>query len=81
MIGSTYLSLTAKITPAGAFGFYAGLCFLGWIFVLGCFPETAGLSLEEVKMVFRNDFGLKESQRLRHAKAEIRLRERSKRGL
>ena len=49
--------------------------------MLGCFPETAGLSLEEVKMVFRNDFGLKESQRLRHAKAEIRLRERSKRGL
>jgi len=81
LIGSTYLSLTEKITPAGAFGFYAGLCFLGWLFVLGCFPETAGLSLEEVKMVFRNGFGIKESQRLRHTKAEIRLRERSKRSL
>ena len=49
--------------------------------MLGCFPETAGLSLEEVKMVFRNGFGIKESQRLRHTKAEIRLREMSKRGL
>ena len=81
MIGSTYLSLMARITPAGAFGFYAGLCLLGWFFVLGCFPETAGLSLEEVRMVFRTGFGIKESQKLRRTKADIKLRERSKRGL
>lgn len=67
-----------KITPAGAFGFYAGLCLLGWIFVLGCFPETAGLSLEEVKMVFRNGFGIKESQRLRRRKLEIRERDKGR---
>lgn len=78
LIGSTYLSLMAKITPSGAFGFYAGLCLLGWIFVLFFFPETAGLSLEEVKMVFRNGFGIKESQRLRATKKEIREREREK---
>ena len=78
LIGSTYLSLMARITPAGAFGFYAGLCFLGWIFVLGCFPETANLSLEEVKMVFRNGFGIKESQRLRKRKQEIRERDKGR---
>jgi len=78
LIGSTYLSLMAKITPAGAFGFYAGLCFLGWIFVLGCFPETAGLSLEEVKMVFRNGFGIKESQRLRRRKQEIKEKDKGR---
>ncbi|KAF8809135.1 hypothetical protein BYT27DRAFT_7210439 [Phlegmacium glaucopus] len=45
---------------------------LGWFFVLGCFPETAGLSLEKVKRVFKTRLGIKESQRLRHTKAEIR---------
>ena len=60
------------ITPSGAFGFYAGLCLLGWLFVLACFPETAGLSLEEVKMVFRTGFGIRESQRLRDAKKKLR---------
>ncbi|KAF9531200.1 general substrate transporter [Crepidotus variabilis] len=74
LIGSTYLSLMDKITPAGAFGFYAGLCFLGWLFVLACFPETAGLSLEEVKMVFKSGFGIEESERLRRSKKEIKTR-------
>ncbi|KAG6908372.1 hypothetical protein DXG01_004870 [Tephrocybe rancida] len=78
LIGSTYLSLMAKITPSGAFGFYAGLCLLGWLFVLACFPETAGLSLEEVRMVFRTGFGIRESQRLRQVKKEMKERERVK---
>ncbi|KAF8965817.1 hypothetical protein BDZ97DRAFT_1757090 [Flammula alnicola] len=79
LIGSTYLSLMAAITPAGAFGFYAGLCLIGCIFVVGCFPETAGLSLEEVKMVFRDGFGIKKSQLLRQRKREIRAREKARR--
>jgi SP family myo-inositol transporter-like MFS transporter 13 len=78
LIGSTHLSLMAKITPAGASGFYTGLCFLGWIFVLGCFPETVGLRLEEVKMVFRNGFGIKESQRLRKRKQDIKERDKGR---
>lgn len=61
-----------RITPAGAFGFYAGLCFLGWVFVLLCFPETAGLSLEEVRLVFRNGFGIKESKKLREQKEAMK---------
>jgi len=80
LIGSTYLSLMDKITPAGAFGFYAGLCLLGWVFDLCCFPETAGLSLEEVQMVFKDGFGIKESERLRKEKSELRENERPRKG-
>ncbi|KAN0136925.1 hypothetical protein V8E53_005366 [Lactarius tabidus] len=47
LIGATYLSLMAHITPSGAFGFYAALCALSYTFLVFCFPETAGLSLEE----------------------------------
>ncbi|TEB32804.1 hypothetical protein FA13DRAFT_1731329 [Coprinellus micaceus] len=72
LIGATYLSLMDRITPAGAFGFYAGLCFLGWVFVLLCFPETAGLSLEEVRLVFKNGFGIKESKKLREQKKAMK---------
>ncbi|KAJ3528984.1 hypothetical protein NMY22_g9184 [Coprinellus aureogranulatus] len=72
LIGATYLSLMDRITAAGAFGFYAGLCFLGWVFVVFCFPETAGLSLEEVRLVFKNGFGIKESQKLRQQKQEMK---------
>ncbi|KAF8609784.1 general substrate transporter [Ceratobasidium sp. AG-I] len=75
VIGATYLSLMNAITPAGAFGFYAGLCFLGWGFCIVCYPETAGLSLEEVKLIFREDFGIRASERLRADKRALRERE------
>ncbi|KAF9225052.1 general substrate transporter [Gyrodon lividus] len=76
VINSTYLSLMAKVTPSGAFGFYGGLCLLGWLFCVFCLPETAGLSLEEVRSVFKNGFGIQESERLREVKREIRERKK-----
>lgn len=39
-----------------------------------CYPETAGLSLEEVMMIFRSGFGIKESKRLRAEKQQIKIR-------
>ncbi|KAI5986006.1 general substrate transporter [Pisolithus marmoratus] len=48
LIGSTHLSLMSAITSSGAFGFYAGLCLIGWLFCVFCFPDVSGLSLEEV---------------------------------
>lgn len=73
LIGATYLSLMAHITPSGAFGFYAALCALSYTFVVFCFPETAGLSLEEVRMVFCDGFGVRESKQLRRVRMEKRL--------
>ncbi|KAI6096148.1 general substrate transporter [Pisolithus sp. B1] len=78
LIGSTYLSLMSAITPSGAFGFYAGLCLLGWLFCVFCFPDVSGLSLEEVQSVFKAGYGIKESERLRRVKREILEKEKPK---
>lgn len=78
LIGSTYLSLISAITPSGAFGFYAGLCFLGWLFCVCCFPDVSGLSLEEVQSVFKAGYGIKESERLKRVKREILGKEKPK---
>ncbi|KAF8452813.1 general substrate transporter [Boletus edulis BED1] len=72
IINSTYLTLMAEITPSGAFGFYAGLCLLGYIFCVCCFPETAGLSLEEVRWVFEDGFGIRRSKELREKKRALK---------
>ena len=80
IINSTYLSLMAQITPSGAFGFYAGLCLLGFIFCVCCFPETAGLSLEEVSRVFEDGFGIRRSKQLREAKRTMTVRMMGERG-
>ena len=68
----------AKITPSGAFGFYAGLVALGYTFVVCCFPETAGLSLEEVRGAFgKGGFWktIREGERLRRVKKKMEEKE------
>ncbi|GAA5947684.1 hypothetical protein JCM3775_000272 [Rhodotorula graminis] len=71
IIGSTFLSLIDAISPAGAFGFYAGLCFLGSVFVFFLYPETSGLSLEETREVFKDGYGIKKAARMRAQKSQI----------
>lgn len=59
IIASTFLSMMKGMTPSGAFGFYAGICFLGWIFIVLCYPEVKGLPLEEVREIFAHGFGVR----------------------
>jgi MFS transporter, SP family, solute carrier family 2 (myo-inositol transporter), member 13 len=59
VVSSTFLSMMKGISPSGTFGFYAALCFLGWLFVYFCFPEAANMTLEEVRIVFEHGFGVK----------------------
>lgn len=59
IISSTFLTMMKGITPSGAFGFYAGICFFGWIFVVFCFPEVKGMPLEEIRQVFEHGFGVR----------------------
>jgi SP family myo-inositol transporter-like MFS transporter 13 len=59
IISSTFLSMMKGITPSGAFGFYAGICFVGWLFVIFCFPEVKGMPLEAIREVFEHGFGVR----------------------
>ncbi|KAL7419079.1 myo-inositol transporter itr1 [Cryptotrichosporon argae] len=60
LVGATFLSLLAHATPAGAFGLYALVAALGWVFVYACYPETSGLSLEQVCGLFEHGWGVEE---------------------
>ena len=50
------------LTPSGAFGFYSGICFFGWLFVFFFYPECKGMPLEAIREVFSTGFGVKYSK-------------------
>ncbi|KAF4767285.1 hypothetical protein N7455_006978 [Penicillium solitum] len=63
IISSTFLSMMKSWTPSGAFGFYAGICFFGWVFVVLFYPECKGMPLEAIREVFSTGFGVKYSKK------------------
>ncbi|KAF4832822.1 Myo-inositol transporter 1 [Colletotrichum tropicale] len=65
VVSSTFLSMMRGMTPSGTFGFYAGLSFLGWVFVIFCFPEAANMTLEEIRVVFEHGFGVRYAEEWR----------------
>lgn len=64
IISSTFLSMMRAMTPSGAFGFYAGICFVGWVFIVFCYPEVHGMPLESVREVYSHGFGVKYAKNL-----------------
>ncbi|SPO03412.1 related to myo-inositol transport protein ITR1 [Cephalotrichum gorgonifer] len=52
LLAVTWPSLQASMTPAGAFGWYAGWNVAGFFLVLFFLPETKELTLEELDAVF-----------------------------
>ncbi|KAF2176578.1 putative transporter [Zopfia rhizophila CBS 207.26] len=63
IIASTFLSMMKGMTPSGAFGFYCGVCFFGWLFFVFCYPECKGMPLEAIREVFARGFGVKFSKK------------------
>lgn len=48
-----FLRMEKHMTDPGVFiGFYGGIVFLGWIYLIVFMPETKGLTLEEIKRTF-----------------------------
>ncbi len=62
IISSTFLSMMKGITPSGAFGFYCSICFVGWLFIIFCYPECKGMPLEAIREVFSRGFGVRYSK-------------------
>lgn len=50
------------MTPSGAFAFYACICFVGWLFIIFCYPECKGMPLEAIREVFEKGFGVRYSK-------------------
>ena len=58
IIASTFLSLMKGATPSGAFGFYAGICYAGWLFVVFFYADCKEMSLEAIREVYKDGFGV-----------------------
>ncbi|KAG6358566.1 hypothetical protein INS49_012084 [Diaporthe citri] len=65
VVSATFLTMMRNMTPSGTFWFYAGLSFLGWVFVYFCFSEAANMTLEEVRVVFQHGFGVRYAEEWR----------------
>ncbi|RAL16545.1 putative MFS myo-inositol transporter [Aspergillus homomorphus CBS 101889] len=61
IVGLSFLPMMEWLSPAWTFAAYAAVCVLGWIGVWAIYPEMGGLSLEEVKGLLANGWGVRES--------------------
>ncbi|EGW33325.1 uncharacterized protein SPAPADRAFT_60662 [Spathaspora passalidarum NRRL Y-27907] len=64
VIAATFLTMLQNITPTGTFSFFAGLCFVSFLFVYFLLPETAGLELEETTSFLSDGFNVKQASRM-----------------
>lgn len=80
IVSSTFLSMMKGLTPTGAFGFYAGICFVGWLLIIFFYPEVSGLTLEEIPEVFEHGFGVRYARQLRKTRQARLKSQRAKAG-
>ena len=56
IVSMTFLTLADNLGQPGTFGLYAGLGFIGLMFIIFFVPETKGKSLEEVETLFNHPY-------------------------
>ncbi|WWC61260.1 uncharacterized protein I303_103841 [Kwoniella dejecticola CBS 10117] len=71
VVAVAYLTQLETLTPAGTYGLYLGFSVVGYIFVLLCYPETKGLSIDETHALFASGFGVRKSVEMRKDKSEL----------
>lgn len=79
VISVAYLSQLNTLGAPGTYGLYFGFVAIGYIFVVFCYPESKGLSLEEVNSIWDEGFGIKKAHRMLEQKQEIAQRIREER--
>lgn len=73
IVGLTFLPMMELLTPTWTFMCYAGVCVVSWLIVWKCYPETAGLGLEEVGGLLTEGWGVKESLEIWNARKSRHL--------
>ncbi|KAF3007700.1 hypothetical protein E8E13_009468 [Curvularia kusanoi] len=61
LVGLTFLPMMRVLSPSGTFALYATVCIGAWVAVRQIYPETAGLSLEDVGKLLAENYGVEES--------------------
>jgi SP family myo-inositol transporter-like MFS transporter 13 len=59
VVGLTFLPLMDLLSPSWTFGLYGFVCAVGWGLIWKIYPETAGLTLELVRGLLENGWGVK----------------------
>ena len=65
IVGLTFLPMMEALTPGWTFVCYAVVCVVGWVVVWAIYPETMGLSLEEVGGLLKEGWGVREGEERR----------------
>ncbi|KAF2710621.1 general substrate transporter [Pleomassaria siparia CBS 279.74] len=66
IIGISFLPMMETLTPVGTFALYAIVCCAAWFCIWMIYPETAGLSLEDVGGLLKDGWGVEKSVRNRN---------------
>ncbi|KAJ5963366.1 uncharacterized protein N7479_003242 [Penicillium vulpinum] len=71
IIGLTFLPMMEWISPSWTFALYALVCVIGWAGVWAIYPEMSGLSLEQVKGLLADGWGVRESLQRRRISQHV----------
>ncbi|OWP00556.1 hypothetical protein B2J93_4305 [Marssonina coronariae] len=63
VVGLTFLPMIVFLTPPWTFAIYGLVCIGGWVAIWAIYPETKGMSLEEMSALLADGWGVQESLR------------------